>query len=134
MLMMSRLMSAGLPEASPPHFQESLAQAAELLVLGMQGLKISIWRPCGSDLLQDDVRIAQSRGLVEQAAELSRVQSPSASQAGIFQNGEIDLDLCHGLFIRAGWQVACRRKLESSGIKTPIIRFLNLEQSMLPPG
>ena len=128
-------MSAGLPDASPPRiFRRALRRRSELLVLGMQGLEIGIWRPRGGDLRQDDLRIAQRRSLVEQAAELARVQATSASEAGIFQNGEIELDLRDGLFIRAGRQISCGRKLESSDIKTPIIGFLNLEQSTLPLG
>ena len=96
-------MSAGSAAAggfAAAHSQESLSEANELLVPWMQGPKIGIGRPRGGDLHQDELRITQRRGLIKQAAELMRVEATSASKAGIFQNGEIELDLSDGFFIR----------------------------------
>ena len=101
MFMISRLMSAGLPAASPPRIsEESLSEANELFVPWMQRPKIGIGRPRGGDLHQDEPGITQRRGVIKQAAEFMRVEATSASKASIFQNGEIELDLGDGFFIR----------------------------------
>ncbi len=50
--------------------EQRLAQPHELLMLGMERLKIGIGRIRRFDLGQDNLRIAQRRRLIEQLADL----------------------------------------------------------------
>jgi hypothetical protein len=56
--------------AGAARLEQRLAQPHELLMLGMERLKIGIGRIRRFDLDQDNLRIAQRRPLIEQAADL----------------------------------------------------------------
>ena len=111
--------------------EQSLAQALELLVLGVQRLEIGVRRLGGFDLGEHDLGIAQWRHLVEELTHLQRVEPPSLGKARIFENGEIELDLGDGLLFRGPWQCVCWRQLEGGRIEAPIFRLPDLEQGSL---
>ncbi len=73
------------------------------------------------------------RRLIEELADLLRVEPPAAGKAGIFQDGEIELDLGVCLVVRRRGQRACRRQIEGGGVEAPIVGLADLEQGRLPP-
>ena len=70
--------------------------------------------------------------MIEELADISGFNLSAARKAGIFQNGEIELDLGNGLRLRTRRQFACKRQLEGDGVKTPILHLVELEEGLLP--
>ena len=110
---------------------QRLAQQLELRVLGMQSAQIATRRLQPGHRLKHNFGIAQGQLLIEVAADLQRLKTAAAGIARIFQNGEIELELGKCLRVRRPRQRGREWQFESRHIKTPLARFLDLEQSGL---
>ena len=100
--------------------QQGLAQALELLVLGMQVAQVVAGRLGRGQRLEHDLRIAQGRLLVEVLADLRGIQAAAACMAGILEGGEAELDLGAGERVRRGGRpapaAAARRRCRQSPV------------------
>ena len=65
--------------------EQSLAQALELLVLGVQRLEIGIWRLSSFDLGKHDLGIAQRRPLVEEPITSGGLRRPPFAKRAYFR-------------------------------------------------
>ena len=74
-------------------------KSLELLVLRMQRLEITAGVGRNGDLGEHDLRVAYGRIEVEDIAEARRIDAAAAGEAGIFQNGELKLDLGDSLIV-----------------------------------
>ena len=114
-------MSWSLPAACRRRFaarlEQRLAQALELLMLRMQRAEIGVRLLRRRDLGQDLLRIAQRRRLIEQIAELGRIEAPAAGETRIFQEREVELDLGGGLRVGILGQLPCAGSSKAAAAK-----------------
>ena len=120
-------LGGGVPAAG---LQQCLAQPLELLVLRVQVAQVVAGRLGRGHGLQDHLRIAQARLLIEILADLRRIEAAAARMPGILESGEAELDLCAGQSVRCRGALRELRQLEGRRRQSPVVGLADLSHGV----